>query len=96
MAQEALRYPEDSKGLIHHSDRGCQYCSYSYVDKLKSRGMQISMTESGDPLENAVAERELTGSSKVNGFTGWKSKIMPIAMNEYHKRLRHTTTSDLT
>ena len=29
----------------------------SYVDRLKSRGMQISMTESGDPLENAVAER---------------------------------------
>ena len=57
MALETLRYPEDSKGLIHHSDRGCQYCSYSYVDRLKSRGMQISMTESGDPLENAVAER---------------------------------------
>lgn len=57
MALETLRYPEDSKGLIHHSDRGCQYCSYSYVDSLKSRGIQISMTESGDPLENAVAER---------------------------------------
>ena len=57
MALETLRYPEDSKGLIHHSDRGCQYCSYSYVDRSKSRGIQISMTESGDPLENAVAER---------------------------------------
>lgn len=56
MALETLPYPEDAKGLIHHSDRGCQYCSYGYVDCLKSRGIQISMTESGHPLENAVAE----------------------------------------
>ena len=49
---------EDSaKCLIHHSDRGCQYCSQMYVTILKSRGTQISMTQSGDPLENAVAER---------------------------------------
>lgn len=57
MALETLQHPEDSEGLIHHSDRGCQYCSYGYVNSLKSRGIQISMTESGDPLENAVAER---------------------------------------
>ena len=43
--------------LIHHSDRGCQYCSSSYVEKLKQKGVSISMTQSGDPLENAVAER---------------------------------------
>lgn len=57
MALQTLRYPQDSKGLIHHFDRGCQYCSYDYVNELKSRGVRISMTESGDPLENAVAER---------------------------------------
>lgn len=44
-------------GLIHHSDRGCQYCCERYVSLLKSSGMLISMTQSGDPLENAVAER---------------------------------------
>lgn len=43
--------------LIHHSDRGCQYCSYAYVAALEKRGISISMTESGDPLENAIAER---------------------------------------
>lgn len=47
----------DAPDLIHHSDRGCQYCSGLYVDTLKSRKIQISMTQSGDPLENAVAER---------------------------------------
>ncbi len=49
--------PKDLPGLIHHSDRGCQYCSAAYVKELKSRGIRISMTQSGDPLENPVAER---------------------------------------
>ena len=44
-------------GLIHHSDRGCQYCCDKYVSLLKSSGISISMTQSGDPLENSVAER---------------------------------------
>lgn len=44
-------------GLIHHSDRGSQYCSSKYVKTLNKRGIKISMTENGDPLENAIAER---------------------------------------
>jgi putative transposase len=43
--------------LIHHSDRGSQYCSKDYVELLKGEGIAISMTESGDPYENALAER---------------------------------------
>ena len=43
--------------LIHHSDRGLQYCSKLYTDCLKENGIKISMTENGDPYENAVAER---------------------------------------
>ena len=43
--------------LIHHSDRGTQYCCGSYVNMLSSRKIQISMTVSGHPLENAVAQR---------------------------------------
>lgn len=45
------------EGLVHHSDRGVQYCSQMYVDMLQKHGVRISMTENGDPLENAVAER---------------------------------------
>ena len=54
------------KGLIHHSDRGCQYCCQDYVNELKAYGIQISMTDNGDPYENAIAER-------VNGIlkTEW-------------------------
>jgi putative transposase len=43
--------------LIHHSDRGVQYCSEMYVKLLQDNSIKISMTENGDPLENAVAER---------------------------------------
>jgi len=43
--------------LIHHSDRGIQYCSYDYTNLLKTHHIRVSMTESGDPLENALAER---------------------------------------
>lgn len=43
--------------LIHHSDRGLQYASLVYTDLLRTNGIRISMTENGDPKENAIAER---------------------------------------
>ncbi len=43
--------------LIHHSDRGSQYCCNMYIDRLKSIGAQISMTEDYKPTDNAIAER---------------------------------------
>lgn len=45
------------ENLIHHSDRGVQYCQHAYVKLLQDHNIKISMTENGDPLENAVAER---------------------------------------
>jgi putative transposase len=47
----------DHQGLTHHSDRGSQYCCKEYVDLLRSNQIAISMTENGDPYENALAER---------------------------------------
>lgn len=60
---------------IHHSDRGCQYASHEYVQRLQRRGLLISMTEQDHCAENAMAER-------VNGIlkqeygigNGFKSK----------------------
>jgi putative transposase len=46
-----------SAPLIHHSDRGIQYACHEYTNLLKANGIAISMTENGDPYENAVAER---------------------------------------
>lgn len=56
MALERL-VEEDIICLTHHSDRGVQYASAAYVKILTEAGIQISMTECGDPKENAVAER---------------------------------------
>jgi transposase InsO family protein len=53
----ALRGTKNPKGLIHHSDRGIQYCSKGYTDLLKKRGVRISMTEENHVYENALAER---------------------------------------
>lgn len=42
---------------VHHSDRGLQYCSKEYVELSHNNNCLISMTENGDPYENALAER---------------------------------------
>ncbi|MFP3090100.1 IS3 family transposase [Treponema sp. TIM-1] len=42
---------------VHHSDRGCQYCSHRYVEKLQAHRLSISMTEELHGYENAAAER---------------------------------------
>ncbi len=53
----AIKQLPVTEGSIHHSDRGIQYCSYDYTNLLKEYDIKISMTENGDPLENAIAER---------------------------------------
>lgn len=65
--------PKGQEGLIHHSDRGVQYCCSDYVKLLNNNNIQISMTESGDPRENAIAER-LNGILKVEWLNDMKLK----------------------
>ena len=55
MAIKNRKYP--GKQLIHHSDRGFQYCNPKYTEFAESNGITMSMTEQYDPYENAVAER---------------------------------------
>ena len=55
MAIKNRKYPD--KKLIHHSDRGFQYCNPKYTEFAESNGITLSMTEQYDPYENAVAER---------------------------------------
>ena len=54
---KALYQANDIKQLIHHSDRGIQYCSNVYTQILKRNNIQISMTEENHCYENAIAER---------------------------------------
>lgn len=72
-------------GLIHHSDRGIQYCCKEYVKLLKENNIRISMTENGDPYENALAERvngilkdEWLCMEKFNSFEQAKERIEQI------------------
>lgn len=68
--------------LIHHSDRGIQYCCDKYISKLRPYHIKISMTENGDPLENAIAER-INGTLK----TEWLNKTKPGTKKETALRL---------
>ena len=55
--KRAIRPVSHPNTLIHHSDRGVQYCCQAYTQFLNSRGVQLSMTQNGDVYQNAVAER---------------------------------------
>jgi len=95
--------PKQSQAsLIHHSDRGVQYCSETYVKLLQENNIQISMTENGDPLENAIAER-INGILKseylkhylVNTFTE-AAKVLDNAIKLYNQDRPHFSIGLLT
>ncbi len=58
------------RGLIHHSDRGIQYCCNEYIRAVENYHIQISMTENSDPLENSIAERVNAGPPVRYSQTG--------------------------
>ena len=85
----------DLKGLIHHSDRGCQYCCEKYVKLLQDNGIEISMTQDGDPRDNAIAER-LNGILKTewlydDHFIGFDDAYRRVAevINLYNNKRPH-------
>lgn len=69
MALNIRKYPK--KELIHHSDRGLQYCSDKYQEILKTARLKCSMTEQYDPYQNATAER-INGILKQEFILGIK------------------------
>jgi putative transposase len=88
--------------LIHHSDRGLQYCSNAYVALLKKRNIQISMTESGDPLDNAIAER-INGIIKEEYLLNHVVKnlkqakqLLKSVINLYNNERPHMSIGNLT
>lgn len=93
---EALRMalkqvPKGTEGLIHHSDRGVQYCCGDYVKILNKNQVQISMTENGDPRENAIAER-VNGILKDEWLNQMKLSSIENAISEL-KRIVHIYNS---
>jgi putative transposase len=89
------------EGLIHHSDRGVQYCCGDYVDLLKSCQISISMTQSGNPRDNAIAER-VNGILKMEllepAFTDLEAARAAVtqAVNIYNYLRPHSSISMLT
>lgn len=75
MALNQRAYKDEK--LIHHSDRGIQYCSLMYQDILKKNGIICSMTEQYDPYENAIAER-VNGILKQEFLLGIKLKDLDL------------------
>lgn len=88
--------------IIHHSDRGSQYCSHNYVDLLLKNNIAISMTENGDPYENALAERingiiktEFNLYASAVGFEQTKLQI-DRSINAYNRLRPHASCDYLT
>ena len=86
--------------LIHHSDRGVQYCCDAYVKLLKDKKIKISMTENGDPLENAIAERVngiLKGELLEEIFPSFETaqKNVAIACSTYNHLRPHGSIDNL-
>lgn len=93
----ALNSMSDIDDVIHHSDRGIQYCSHKYTGLLKENGIIISMTENSDPLENAVAERinktlkeEFTEEKQISFSNTRQAKLMiPQIVKFYNDERPH-------
>jgi putative transposase len=100
MALSSLKTAAPSS-LIHHSDRGIQYCSHDYVQLLKANKISISMTENGDPLENAIAERingiikeEYLEMQKVNTIKEARA-VLKKAVELYNTQRPHMSIGNL-
>jgi putative transposase len=80
--KKALAQKPPETIVIHHSDRGIQYCSTEYVNLLQQHNAMISMTNNGDPLENAIAER-------INGIL--KTELISSYYNDIDAAVIHIT-----
>lgn len=65
--ERALLGIETASGIIHHSDRGCQYCCHDFLDYLKKHKVIPSMTDESHCYQNAVAER-VNGILKIEYY----------------------------
>ena len=98
----ALNTLKRRETLIHHSDRGVQYCCADYVQMLEHYNIRISMTENGDPYENAIAERV---NGILKGEFGLEKTFFSIeqaiiatdeAVNTYNYKRPHASCDYLT
>lgn len=100
MAMHQRQYGK--RPLVHHSDRGIQYCCDAYVELLQRNHIQISMTQSGSPYDNAVAER-VNGILKTElglyaTFPSYSMAVEPVcrAIEKYNNKRLHMSCNMMT
>ena len=85
----------DHKNVIHHSDRGIQYCCPDFSEFAKEKGMILSTTQNSSPYENAVAERinrilkQEFGLNKIIPNLKTAQKMVKQAIEIYNNKRRH-------
>ncbi|NJO24597.1 MAG: transposase [Bacteroidia bacterium] len=94
--EKALAQKPPEAIVIHHSDRGIQYCSTEYTNLLQKNNSMISMTQNSDPFENAIAER-VNGILKTELISSYyadpveASRHIARCVTIYNYRRRHSS-----
>jgi transposase InsO family protein len=84
--KSATQTASDLSQLVHHSDRGFQYCSHPYTDFLRERKIRISMAAKGNCYENALAER-VNGILKNEFNLDFTFKTKELAIKAVHESI---------
>jgi len=97
-----LKGTQERRTLIHHSDRGVQYCCDAYSQLLQHHHIAISMTQSGSPYDNAIAER-VNGILKTelqldSTFSSYSAAVPVVhqAVDAYNRLRPHMSCGNLT
>ncbi len=94
--KKALAQKPQEAIVVHHSDRGIQYCSTEYTSLLQKNNCMISMTQNSDPYENAIAER-VNGILKTELISSYykdpveASRHISRCITIYNYRRRHAS-----
>jgi len=94
----AVRRRRPERGLLHHSDRGCQYTSHEYRAELAALGIDVSMSRKGNCWDNAVAESffatlktELVRSQRWSSLNELRSAVFDYIEAFYNRRRLHSS-----
>lgn len=95
--EQALEQRRVEAGLVHHSDRGVQYCCREYVERLEEKGILISMSRRGNPYDNARAESfmktlksEEVSLRQYRDFDDARQSIERFVEQVYNRRRLHS------
>lgn len=96
--KRAIHYRTPTENLIHHSDRGSQYCSKDYIDQLDEFNVQISMSRKGNPYDNACIEsfhatikKDLIYRNRFKTRAEAQLAITNYILGFYNEKRKHST-----